>query len=166
MRALVGIAVLLFVAAPVWADEAEDIAVKWAEGLGGKVTWDEKQTDKPVVGVAFNSSKLVTSESIKGIAGFPKLKKLSLFCCATIGDEALKPIKSIKTLEVLTLNNTNITDTGLEELEDMKQLKALHFSGCLQISDKGLESVAKLSNLEDLSLDVHVHQSRRVAAQF
>ena len=126
--------------------------MKWAEGLGGKVTRDEKQADKPVVAVAFNSSKTITNENIKGVSAFPKLKKLSLFFCEMIGDDALKQLKSIKTLEAITLNNTAITDEGLEHLQDMKQLRTLHLSGCLQVSDRGLESIAKLTELEDLSL--------------
>jgi hypothetical protein len=40
----------------------------------------------------------------------------------------MKELASLKELQTLTLNETQITDTGLKELAALKQLKALHLS--------------------------------------
>ena len=86
---------------PTRADEAA--SVRMVEKLGGKVTRDDKQPDKPVIGVS--------------LAG------------TTVTDAGLKELKELKGLKSLSLVGTRVTEeevTGLQKaLPDCRILFSL-----------------------------------------
>src|SRR6266446_10751126 len=88
---------LLVVSVPVLADEAA--AVKAIKDLGGKVTVDDKQPSKPVVGVNLQ---------------FTKVK-----------DADLKVLKDLSALQTLSLLSTAVTDEGIKELKELESLREL-----------------------------------------
>jgi hypothetical protein len=135
------------------ADEAEDAAVKWAEGAGGTLTRDDKAPGKPVVAVNFGPlNKKVTNDGLKHLAGLKNLKRLSIFFCEQIGDEGMKHIKQLPALEELSLGNTSVSDAGLAELAGLKKLRSLTVSGCIRMTDKSTETIKGFTDLEYLSL--------------
>ena len=72
----------------------------------------------------------ITPESLKNIVqAFPRLKHLSLKCCPWIDDKAL--------IHLITLKD---------------HLKSLNLTGCMGISNDGLNHIAKLTELEELYL--------------
>ncbi len=152
MRAILcGLAVLACATA-VRADEAEDVAARWAAGVGGKVTRDDKAPGKPVVAVSFGPvNKKVTDDGLKELKGLRNLKSLSLFFNGHITDAGMKHVKELTTLESLNIGNTAVTDAGLAELKGMK-LKSLTASGCIKMTDKSTETVKGFTDLEYLSL--------------
>ena len=94
---LLSVALLIVaIAAPVCADDAEDKALAAVERLGGQVLRDATKPGKPVRDVTI-SGKGVKDADLKDLAGF-------------------------KELGWLTLHNSEVTDAGLKELAQLKQL--------------------------------------------
>jgi internalin A len=126
------------------ADEAG--VIKAVEALGGKVTVDDKQPGKPVVGVNLDESK-VTDNDLKQLKEFKKLQTLSLDS-TKITDAGLKELKEITSLQALSLNGTKVTDNGLKELKELKNLKSLAVAGTA-VTDAGVKELkAALSKLD------------------
>lgn len=70
-------------------------------------------------------------------------------------DVGLAHLSKLTELEHLELVNTKITDAGLESLLAFRKLQHLHLGTTIPISDTGLETLAKLSNLQVLFLPYH-----------
>ena len=134
------------------ADDAEDAAVKWVEGVDGKITRDAAAPGKPVVSVGLGFNKKVTDDGLKNLTGFKSLKTLDLFFNEQITDAGMKHVKELSSLTTLVLNNTSVTDAGIEELKDFKNLKALRLAGCVKMTDKAAETVKGFAGLEEVSL--------------
>lgn len=154
MRVFVcGLAAVVVCGLAVRADDAEDAAAKWVEGVGGRVTRDAKADGKPVVEAAFGPvNKKVTDDGLKELKAFKNLKGLTIFFCEQITDAGAKHVKELAGLETLNLGNTSITDAGLAELKGLKKLKSLTVSGCIRMTDKATETVKEFADLEYLSL--------------
>jgi internalin A len=152
-KLLSGTAVVLACAFVVRADEAEDPAAKWAEGVGGTVTRDAKVPGKPVVAVSFGPvNKKVTNDGLKELKAFKNLKNLNIFFCEQITNAGMTHVKELKSLETLSLGNTSVADDGLAELKDLKGLKVLGLAGCIKMTDKAAETINGFIDLEELSL--------------
>jgi internalin A len=134
------------------ADDSEDAAIKWVEGVGGKLKRDDKAPGKPVIEVDLNFNKKVTNDGLKNLAGLKSAKSLSLFFNEQITDTGMKHVKELPALEALTLSNTLVADAGIAELKGLKNLKALHLAGCIKMTDKATETIKGFAALEDLSL--------------
>jgi internalin A len=109
-----------------WAVEPNDEqakAVAEIQKLGGKVTMDEKNPDKPITSVYLAKSK--------------------------VSDAGLERLERLTRLQSLILSNTNVTDTGLVHLKGLTQLQTLHLSGT-KITDAGLVNIQGLANLQNL----------------
>ncbi len=88
-----------------------------------------------------------------GAIHFRELKNLiSLSLDATqLSDTGIESIATLPNLETLTLNGTKVSDKGMELLAEMKNLKVLWLSGT-PVSDAGLTHLGKLSKLEVIQL--------------
>jgi Leucine-rich repeat (LRR) protein len=64
---------------------------------------------------------------------------------------AVEPLKGLKALEYLNLDNTRLSDDGTPYLSAMKNLTFLHL-GSTQITDEGLPALEGLTKLNDLKL--------------
>ena len=149
------------------ADDAEDKAFKFVEGLGGKVTRDEKLPGKPVVGVNLDGTKM-TDAGLKELAPLKNLTTLNLGNTQVTG-VGLKELAPLKNLTTLNLNSTRVTDAGLIELFAFKNLAILDLGNMREVidpkvgdkdyrgegkgvTDTGLKEIAKLTSLTTLTL--------------
>jgi len=89
-----------------------------------------------------------------GLLEIGNLKKLEHLSVATsvVSDEALKGLRSNKSLKTLYLNNNRITDAGLPHLKRLTQLEELRLGGNRAITDVGLKELRGLKQLRELSL--------------
>ena len=126
---------LLFLAAAGRADEAA--LVKAIETLGGKVTVDDKQPGKPVVGVNLRSTDF-TDAGVKELKQFKSLRTLDL-SQTKVTDAGLKELKEFKNLQALNLLQTAVTDAGLRELKELKGLQTLDLAYTPGQSHQNLE---------------------------
>src|SRR5262249_35994386 len=94
---------LLLAAVPLHADVNENTAAKAVERLGGKLTLDNKDAARPIVGVDLSFTDLT--------------------------DAGLKDFTTLKRLQTLNLGGTKITDVGLKGLGPLKRLETLHRGG-------------------------------------
>lgn len=147
----IGLAVY-FVVAPCRADEADEQAATWVEGLGGKVMRDTKLPGNPVIEVSIVSNKKLTDEGLKKLASLQNLKRLNLFFNEQITDAGMEHLKGLTTIEELTLNNTGVSDAGIAELKGLTGLKKLHLSGVSRLTDAAAATINGFAELEDLSL--------------
>ena len=142
---------ILASAAPARADDAEDKAVAFVEKLGGKVTRDQKQPGKPVVGVSLSFTKVkVTDADLKELAAFKNLSVLALYMTG-VTDRGMTELTTFKTLTRLTLGSTKVTDTGMKELSKLTSLIELDLSNN-KVTDAGLKELSPLTNLASLNL--------------
>src|SRR5262249_27129886 len=116
---------LLLAVVPLHAEENENTAGKAVEKLGGKVTLDNKDPAKPIVGVDLSFTDVM--------------------------DKGLKDLAPLQRLQALNLGGTKITEVGLKELAPLKMLQRLHLDGT-QVTDQGLKELAALKGLRWLTL--------------
>jgi hypothetical protein len=134
------------------ADDADEKAAKWVEGVGGKVIRDTKQPGNPIVEVNLAANKKVTNDGLKELAGLKGVKRLSLFFNEKITDDGVAHLKGLTTLEELTLNNTGVGDAGLAELKVLNGLRKLNLAGAIRLTDAAAETINGFAALEELSL--------------
>lgn len=60
-----------------------------------------------------------------------------------ITDAGLIKLKHITNLWELCLANTSVTDAGLKRLGEFKKLRRLIISGCIDVSDEGIDDLKK-----------------------
>ena len=121
------------------ADPAEDKAVKFVEGLKGKVIRDEKAPGKPVVEAELSQTKL-TNAGLKELAGFKNLATLHIGG-TMVTDAGLKELTAFKNLTTLDLGDIKVTDAGLKELTALKSLTTLHLF-IFGMTDAGVKGIA------------------------
>jgi len=103
-------------------------AIAAIEKRGGKYVVDQNDPEHPVVEVIFQGTDADNGD-LELLRAFPKLQKLNLANC------------------------TKINNPGLVWLEELHELRVLRLNFCSHVSDGGMESVGKLTNLEELYLD-------------
>jgi hypothetical protein len=145
--ALSTIVVLTLLATSAMADE--DAVVASIKKLGGKVTRDEKQPERPVVEVNLSYTP-VTDADLKDLKEFKQLHRL-LLDRTKVTDAGLKEIKELKQLQWLVLSRTAVTDAGLRDIKEFKQLQDL-FLEDTKITDAGLKEIKELKQLGRLEL--------------
>ncbi len=79
-----------------------------------------------------------------------RLRNLGLDGSRGVTDVGLASLKTIKTLQGLGLDQTDITDAGLKELAAFPALRGVNVSQCRNVTLRGIESVAALPGLEDI----------------
>lgn len=106
------------------ASATEAAAVAAIEKLGGKVEFDSKAPESPVIKVYLHGTAVTDSD----LTVLPKLTQLqNLFLGKTkISDAGLEHVKGASHLKTLSLNGTAVTDAGLKQLADLKELKTLN----------------------------------------
>ena len=150
MTIRLALAAAVFVAAPLYAGEAEDAAVKAVEKLGGSVTRDDQDPAHPVVAEALVASPLVTDSGLKELAAFKGLKALDLPLCLGVTDKGMKHVAALTGLEAQDLGYTQVTDAGLKDLAALKGLKQLDLEGT-HATDAGVAELQKA--LADYKID-------------
>ncbi|MCA9096535.1 MAG: hypothetical protein KDA68_23810, partial [Planctomycetaceae bacterium] len=85
------------------------------------------------------------------VAGGTQVMRLHLDQ-SKISDEDLRILRSTPFLVSLHLSNTAIGDAGLQHLKYAVELKELFLVNCAAVTDKGLEELPQLKNLETIDL--------------
>jgi len=101
------------------------------------------------------SQTKVTDEGLRHLAGLSKLQSLDL-TATDISDKGLEFIQGLSELRTLYLSSAwrgrAITDRGVTLLQNLKNLRFLNLSGA-QVTDVGVEQIARLKTLETLYVD-------------
>jgi hypothetical protein len=113
-RAGAGTLALVIAAAFGRADEAT--AVKALKSAGGQILVDDKQPQKPVVGVILWGARFKAAH-LKELKDLKSLQKLRIGG-PWITDEALKDLHEIKTLQILEVRSPRVSDAGLKKLKE------------------------------------------------
>src|SRR5262249_55946045 len=93
-------------------------------------------------------------KALKLAKGLVSIRFLDLFeaCDAEeVSDEGLAHIESMTSLHYLALG-PGVSDTGLIHLAKLKELRELRLDNARDVTDRGLESLKKLTKLQSLSL--------------
>jgi hypothetical protein len=85
------------------------------EQMGGRVTVDEADPSRPVVGVDFRGNARVRDEDLDYLAGFPKLRMLDLRGTG-VTDAGVARLASCAGLAEVDLRDTAVSDAGAERL--------------------------------------------------
>jgi len=119
-----------------------------------------KLTDRALVGCAQDVPDLrdmnlsgcanITSDGLRNLVELP-LQHLDL-CSTDLRNEPLKVLLSFDRLEDLEVSNTEVGDHTCETFPELKHLKRLHVGSTL-VTQKGLAQVAKIKELEGLTLN-------------
>src|SRR5262245_15342044 len=89
-------------------ESAEEKAIRFVEGLGGRVERDNSKPGKPVTAVYMRSK--ATNAELKELANFKHLTVLSLQLCARITDAGFAELAPLTNLTTLDLGYTKVTD--------------------------------------------------------
>jgi beta-lactamase regulating signal transducer with metallopeptidase domain/Leucine-rich repeat (LRR) protein len=117
--------------------------------LGGQVTFDASNPDRPATGVKLTGPHFI-DDHLKLLKGLTSLKTLDL-TNSKVTDAGLAHLKSVKTLQTLDLTNTHVTDAGLAHLKALRGLQELHLTHAA-ITDAGLKQLAGMVSLQGLYL--------------
>jgi hypothetical protein len=120
---------------------------------------------------------VVTDEGFRQLKTLTRLEQLDLYCSritneglrhlaashqelvdlclswSRITDAGLVHLKQLPSLRRLNLGQLPISDTGVEQLGGLANLEDVRFHYCRQLSDRSLETIAKLPRLQTLFLD-------------
>jgi Leucine-rich repeat (LRR) protein len=92
------------------------------------------------------------SEGLLALRGKP-LKRLTLRDLAAFDDVGMEAFRDFTTLRRLYLHELNsITDVGMMNLVYLKELEVLDIWSVPLITDKSIESIAKLPNLKSVAI--------------
>jgi hypothetical protein len=100
-------------------------------------------------------TEILKGEQIGGNQSFNK--SVEIFCSSYLGTLNEKKLKEalVRLTEVPILGlsmPSQATDTDLEILINIKSLESLDLTGCLMVTDKGIEHVSKLDKLKTLKI--------------
>jgi hypothetical protein len=128
---------------------AQDKAIKFVEGMKGKVKRADKQPGKPVTEVDL-IFKPITDAELKELAPLTNLTVLNLGY-TQVTDAGLKELAVFKNLTTLSLRGTKITGIGFRSLAPLKNFTSLDLCAT-HVSDGGLREIARLKNLTTLDI--------------
>jgi beta-lactamase regulating signal transducer with metallopeptidase domain/Leucine-rich repeat (LRR) protein len=128
------------------------------EKFGGKITYDETQSDRPIIGVAFEGndrfnfpdSKQVNDDLLRALGRLSHVTELILLSDRCT-DDGLVHLERLTKLKTLKLRWTAVSGTGLRHLKNASRLKELYLMGT-KVSDDGLTNLQHFPNLETLDL--------------
>ena len=89
----------------------------------------------------------VTNKGLESLVPL-KLKRLNLDDIASVGDETIPIVATIKTLEFLHLGKTHVTDKGLEGLVSLSRLKDLIVTNTVVSRESVVTLQSKLPDLK------------------
>ena len=125
--------------------------------LGGKLTFDEKSPEKPVVGVDLSGPQTgskVTDADLECLAGMTSIQSLDI-SLNKVSDGGLKCLTGLTNLESLNLMGTTVTDASLERLKGLTNLRSLDLRGT-NATDMGMEHLRQFARLRSLYLGAKV----------
>jgi len=131
-------------------NKSESDAIAAIKKLGGKVTVDETQPNRPVTGVDFRWNNRVTDKDLMRLKSLAKLESV-LLEATRISDAGVEHLTGVHNLKTLNLEATNLTDVGMKLIGNWKQLESLNIART-RVTDAGLKHLKGLHKLEYLNL--------------
>ena len=119
---------------------SEASAVAAVRQLKGKVEFDDKSPDRPVIKVYLHGTEVLDADLAR-LKDFKKLQNLFLGR-TKISDAGLEHLKDLTQLQTLSLNSTSVTDIGLKHLVGLRALKTLNLQEC-QVTTSGVAELKK-----------------------
>lgn len=110
-----------------------------------------KLKPKKVVAFALINVRL-TPAHLDALVELKTIKALRLFANPEFNDESLAHIKGMHNLEELFIRCPAVTDNGISQLAGMQNLKILSLDRCTRLTDKCLDTIEKMKDLERISL--------------
>ncbi len=125
-------------------------AVRTVNGLGGTVSFDQQGR---LVAVDLARDRIdVAATDLERLAAFPHLKRLQV-AGSSLGNAQLHWIADRwDALEELALHYASVDDQGVVACEQLAHLEVLSLRATVNLTDQGLESLARLPKLRHLSL--------------
>jgi hypothetical protein len=136
-----------------WA-HLDDLTGLQLLALGGTQVTDAKLDHlKGMLGL---QTLLLTNSAVMGaglasLKDLPQLQSLILSGNAMMSDAGLAPLKNLKNLRALNLDDTAVTDGGLLNLKDLRELRELDIESTA-VTDAGLVYLKELKKLQVLNL--------------
>src|SRR5437764_318290 len=101
---LLALVMVFCLRAPLHSGDGEAAAVKALEKIGAKITRDEQQAGKPVIGIDLaRKTDAVTDQTLMELAVFKQLRSLDLTGCYKIKDAGVKALAACPQLQTLSL---------------------------------------------------------------
>jgi hypothetical protein len=94
-----------------------------------------------------------SDERLQYVGRLKHLERLHIWDASNVSDAGIEQLKNLRRLKYLHVSNSQITDTAIKHLASLKQLEGLSLQGN-RFSDKGLEHVRDLTNLNSLVIDL------------
>jgi serine/threonine protein kinase len=149
--------------------DPERRAAEWALGISGKVgivpaeggvRQIANRADLPrkpfhVRTIDLSRNPSVTDVGLENLEGLTDIWELDLFRAGPgpgVGNDGVRHLRGLTSLQVVRLGLPSITDDGLQNLAGLVNLKRLDLGGT-RVTDAGLEHLAGLKKLQHLSLD-------------
>jgi peroxiredoxin Q/BCP len=127
----------------------EEGALNSIRNLGGQVTLDENDPDRPVIDLRIYGCR-GKDEYLVHLADFDKLKKLHIGGDG-ITDDGLKHLAGLSDLETLIINGSSVNGIGLINIIELRELRTLDLRDS-RINDAGLTTLKLLPKLRVLDL--------------
>ena len=106
--------------------ETQEQAIAAIKKLGGRVTFDEKSPNKPVIDVDLSRTN-VTDAGLVHLKGLTNLELLYLGNNKKNTDAGLEHLKGLASLQRLFLEDTKVTDEGVKKLQTaLPKCRILH----------------------------------------
>lgn len=93
----------------------------------------------------------VGDEDLKNLTGMTSLQTLNLWF-TSVTDEGMKEVATLKNLQNLSIQTTAVTDEGLQELLGLDKLLFLDLYNVTEVTDAGLDHLARIKSLKVLDL--------------
>jgi thiol-disulfide isomerase/thioredoxin len=93
------------------------------------------------------------NEGLMYLKELGNLKRLRIEDVVQFGDDGMRQLEEIKSLETLFIGRSSISDEGMRYLKGLTGLEALGLWSNSQITDKALEHIRDLGQLKALRLD-------------
>lgn len=94
----------------------------------------------------------MNDEGMASIVSLKLLKRLDLTDCSAIGDDTLKVVGDMPSIDVLILRRVGFSDAGLASVSKLAKLRALDLRNT-NVTDAGIQHLEGLTKLVDLQLE-------------
>lgn len=128
----------------------QEETLSFIERIGGKIIRDQKDPEKPVIGVILRDCDQVTDASIANLKSLHNIQMLDIVG-TKVTDDGLSFLKNFPQLQMLFIGNSGFTNNGIAYLKNFPNLYSLMIGGS-NINDTTLIYIKEISQLKRLKL--------------
>jgi len=119
----------------------------------------QQQLKSLVLPGGWRREKLISDLGLVHLAGLSQLETLSL-AETNIDGSGLRHLRGLANLKSLDLAGTRVLDEHMHHVGGLERLESLRLAYCQEITDAGLEPLARLTRLKHLNLGVYPGNSK------